>query len=85
MYSKFVLAVRFCLAEMAILVGKWPMAKCYFKLFVGVVIVLISLILRKKFHGSKGWIHGTSREGASRITVLSVLYNTDIKENLTIT
>ena len=32
MYSKFVLAIRFCLAEMAILVGKWPMADCYFKL-----------------------------------------------------
>ena len=24
MYSKFVLAIRFCLAKMAILVGKWP-------------------------------------------------------------
>ena len=34
MNSKFVLAIRFCLAEMAILVGKWPMADCYFKLCV---------------------------------------------------
>ena len=33
MYSKFVLAIRFCLAEMATLVGKWPMADCYFKLW----------------------------------------------------
>ena len=32
MYSKFVLAIRFCSAEMAILVGKWLMADCYFKL-----------------------------------------------------
>ena len=34
MYSKFVLAIRFCSAEMAILVGKWPMADCYFKLCI---------------------------------------------------
>ena len=34
MYSKFVLAIRFCSVEMAILVRKWPMADCYFKLWV---------------------------------------------------
>ena len=33
MYSKFVLAIRFCSAKMAILVRKWPMADCYFKLW----------------------------------------------------
>ena len=33
MCSKFVLAIRFCSAEMAILVGKWPMADYYFKLW----------------------------------------------------
>ena len=32
MYSMFILAIRFCSAEMAILVGKWPMADCYFRL-----------------------------------------------------
>ena len=32
MYSKFVLAIRFCSAKMAIMVGKWPIADCYFKL-----------------------------------------------------
>ena len=37
MYSKFVLAIRFCSAEMAILVRKWPMADCYFKLCVHVL------------------------------------------------
>ena len=46
MYSKFVLAIRFCSAEMAISVGKWPMADYYFKLwYVHLVYIYIYIFM----------------------------------------
>ena len=44
MYSKFVLAIRFCLAEMAKLVGKLPMADCYIKLCIYTMCVSSGIV-----------------------------------------
>ena len=38
MYSKFVLAIRFCLVKMAILVGKWANGRLLFQALLCIVL-----------------------------------------------
>ena len=58
MYSKFGLANWICWAKWGKLVGKWPMAECYFKFCISVTPLQVWLCLIKKYlqsHSTWRW------------------------------